>query len=150
LELDKMQRGRVFQELPSQRELAPEVLVNFDSRGRISLGTMAYKHADYFFAMVRKISEKWHMYFPVMPHYYGLMRDGEVLVVFELDLDGRVVRANVEKSYGQPTLDRACLQAITEAADFGPIPGEFRERGKLTVPFLFVYHRPDQPLKMFH
>lgn len=139
-----------FQDLPQAMRPDSELTVNFDSRGQISLGTMANQHAEYFFRMVRKISEQWNMYFPKFQHYYGMLKEGEVLVVFELDLDGRVSKIELAKSYGQSTLDAACLAAIREAGVFGPIPAEFRTKGKMVIPFLFVYHRPDQPLRMFH
>jgi len=139
----------IFQELPGFRSLSTELLINFSNDGTISLGTHAYRHSAYFYSMVRKISKKWHQYFPWFQHFYGLLKEGNVLVLFELDLDGNVVKVDLVKSYGQHSLDRACLIAVEEARNFGPIPYEFREKGKMKIPFLFVYKRPKRPLKMF-
>lgn len=138
-----------FQELPGFRNLNTELLINFSNDGTISLGTLAYRNSAYFYGMVRKISKKWYQYFPRFQHYYGLLKEGNVLVLFELDLDGTVTRVKLAKSYGQHSLDRACVIAVKEARNFGPIPTEFREKGKMKIPFLFVYKRPKRPLKMF-
>lgn len=142
-------RLSIFQELPVFKNLNTELLINFSNQGLLSLGTEAFRNAGYFHEMVKKISKKWYKYFPVFQHYYGLLKEGEILVVFELDLDGRVTKAELARSYGQPTLEKACLTAI-EGQSFGPIPHEYREKGSLKIPFLFVYKRPEQPLRMFH
>ena len=138
-----------FQELPGFRNLNTELLINFSNDGTISLGTYAYRHSAYFYGMVRKISKMWYQYFPKFQHFYGLLKEGNVLVLFELDLDGTVTKVKLAKSYGQHSLDRACIAAVREARNFGPIPSEFREKGKMKIPFLFVYKRPKRPLKMF-
>lgn len=142
-------RLSIFQELPVFKNLNTELLINFSNQGLLSLGTEAFRHAGYFHEMVKKISQKWYKHFPVFQHYYGLLKEGDVLVVFELDLDGRVTKVELAKSYGQPTLEKACLIAV-EGQVFGPIPHEYRDKGSLKIPFLFVYKRPEQPLRMFH
>ncbi len=139
-----------FQELPQALRPDARLLVHFQSRGQVSLGTMAEKNAEYFHAMVRKISGQWGIHFPRFQHFYGLLKEGEVYLVFELDLDGNVTSARIVQSYGQPSIDDSCLRAIQGAANFGPIPVEYRDKGKMIIPFVFVYHRPDQPMKMFH
>lgn len=139
-----------FQELPQFKNANPELMINLTLDKRYSLGTLAHRHALYFFNMVRKISRTWNQYFPIFPHAMGFFKDGEVLVVFELDIDGKVTSVELAKSYGQHTLDRSCIMAIRESKEFGPIPGEFREKGKMRIPFLFIYRRPTKKYKMFH
>lgn len=139
-----------FQELPQELRPDSSLLVHFDSRGRISLGALAEKNAEYFHAMVRKISQQWNIHFPRFQHFYGLLKGGAVLITFELDLDGVVGSVRVVQSYGQPAVDESCVRAIQAAGTFGPIPREYREQGKLIIPFVFVYQRPEHPLKMFH
>ena len=139
-----------FQELPQELRPDSRLLVHFDSRGQISLGAMAEKNAEYFHAMVRKISSQWNIHFPKFQHFYGLLKDGEIFIVFELDLDGAVTSVRIVQSYGQTSVDESCIRAIQGAGTFGPIPREYRERGKMIVPFVFVYQRPERPLRMFH
>ena len=139
----------VFQELPHFKNINTDLLVNFDSNGRISLGTRAYKHSDYFFKMVRKISKNWELYFPIIQHYYGLLKSGEVVVVFKLDLQGRVKWVKLVKSYGQNSLDYACIMSIKESKEFGLLPKELRKNGGIKVPFQFSYKRPEKPHRMF-
>lgn len=138
-----------IQDLPYFKDLDTELLINFDIKGNVSLGTKAYKHSEYFFNMVSKISKRWHKYFPIAPHVYGLLKTGEVLVTYTLNLDGVVVAVELTKSYGQTSLDYACLEAVKVPGGYGPIPQEFREKGKMKIPFLFVYKRPENPRKMF-
>jgi len=141
---------RPFQELPQRLRPDSELLINFDSRGQVSLGTVAEKNAEYFYRMVARISEQWNIYFPKFQHFYGLLQEGDVLITFALDLDGRVGEIRLVRSYGQTSIDESCIQAIRAAADFGPIPAEYREQGGMVVPFAFVYHRPSKTYKLFH
>ena len=141
---------RPFQDLPQRLRPESELLIHFDSRGQVSLGTIAEKNAEYFYRMVARISEQWNIYFPKFQHFYGLLREGHVLLTFTLDLDGKVGEIRLVHSYGQTSIDESCVQAIRAAAEFGPIPAEYREKGGMVIPFAFVYHRPERPLKLFH
>ena len=141
---------RPFQELPQRLRPDSELLIHFDSRGQVSLGTIAEKNAEYFHRMVARISDQWNIYFPKFQHFYGLLQEGQVLITFALDLDGRVGEIRLINSYGQTSIDESCINAIRAAAEFGPIPAEYREQGGMVIPFAFVYHRPNRPLKLFH
>ncbi len=138
-----------IQDLPYFKDLKTDLLINFDIHGNVSLGTKAYKHSEYFFNMVSKISKRWHKYFPIVPHVYGLLKTGDVIVTYTLNLDGMVVSVKLTKSYGQESLDYACIEAVKVPEGFGPIPKEFREKGEMKIPFLFIYKRPPKPRKMF-
>lgn len=46
---------------------------------------------------------------------------GSVVIVYVIGRDGRLVRAEIEKSSGHSLLDQAALQAVRRAR-FGPMP----------------------------
>ena len=69
--LDAGRALRPFQDLPQRLRPESELLIHFDSRGQISLGTAAEKNAEYFYRMVARISEQWNIYFPRFQHFYS-------------------------------------------------------------------------------
>jgi len=100
--------------------------------------------------MVARISEQWNIYFPKFQHYFGFLDQGEVLLTFALDLDGKVGEIRLVQPHNQSSINESCILAIRAAHDFGPIPAEYRDQGGMVIPFAFIYHRPERPLKMFH
>lgn len=139
----------LFQDLPDMHRTSADLMVNFSADGQVMLGTKAYRYAEYFHRMVKKIAKQWYVYFPRMQHYYGLLASGRITVVFELDRDGTVMEAAVVKSYGQHSLDKACLTAVLTAKEFGSLPRGLREKERLRIPFVFIYTKPDKKIPMF-
>lgn len=143
------QSMEVLQQLPHKAIESSDMLVNFTSDGHIMLATKAYKYANYFHKMVKKIAEQWYLYFPKIQHYHGLLKSGQIVVLFELDRDGVVVFSKIIKSYGQESLDRACLTAVRQAREFGPLPKGLRKKSRIRIPFVFVYKKPERKIPMF-
>lgn len=113
--------------------------VDMQSEGDLSLATMPNEFAPYFLAMQQKVKDNWQAFFPVFQYYQGILKNGEVEVVFEVRPDGNVENARVEKSYGYRIMDDASLNAILYSRNFGKLPEKLAAKGNVTVRFRFVY-----------
>jgi protein TonB len=65
--------------------------------------------------------------------------EGQVLIAFTVDSQGRVLDANVASSSGSSLLDRAALKAIKDAQPLPPPPMDKLHNGtiNLRAPFVF-------------
>ncbi len=113
--------------------------VTMDTLGDISLATVPREFADYFLAMQRKIGAQWKEFFPVFQYYQGILKSGEVMVNFQVDLDGNVRNARVTRSYGYSILDQSSLNAVNYSRNFGPLPQGLRDQGSININFKFIY-----------
>ena len=68
------------------------------------------------------------------------MEQGDVLVQFTVEQDGRVSAIRVRKSSGFPKFDKNALAAIQKAQPFPPIPNALGRRLQILAPFEF--HNP--------
>jgi protein TonB len=62
---------------------------------------------------------------------------GEVLVVFAMQRDGRLLEVKVRTSSGEPVLDGAALETIRRAQPLPPIPPELPDRMSILIPIAF-------------
>ncbi len=53
-------------------------------------------------------------------------RDGQLLIVFTLENDGRLLRVELDTSSGQAILDRAALAAVRQAVPFPAFPDHIK------------------------
>ena len=114
-------------------------VINLYNNGRASLATQSKEYADYFIAMQKKI-EKYHKeFFPIYQYYQGLLKDGEVVVEYNLDRKGTVKNAKIVSSYGSDTVDEASLNSIIYAKNFGALPEDFQDQEEITIRFHFIY-----------
>lgn len=115
--------------------------VQMDSQGRISLATIPKDYAKYFLNMSKEISHNWQAFFPVFQYYQGIIRSGEIVVVFDVDREGNVSGVQVVKSQGYKGLDSSCVNAIEYSRNFGPLPKELQDQESIRVNFRFIYVR---------
>lgn len=90
----------------------------------------------YFRRVHRKIQPLWA--FPKQLEV--MLEQGDVLVRFIIQQDGRVTDVRVAKPSGYPRFDRLVVAAIREAAPFGPIPRGLGRKVQVMAPFEF--HNP--------
>jgi TonB family protein len=100
-----------------------------DGVGALTLNVTDFPHAWYIAAIHRKIKDRWDGY---------ALPGQQPAVTFEIDRDGGLKRAVVDKSSGNPYYDQAAVRAVTEAAPFPRLPAEFKEP-TLTVGLQFAY-----------
>lgn len=72
-----------------------------------------------------------HMFYPKVARSSGVR--GDVVVVFTVGADGRMVERNIERSSGSQTLDAAALAMLDEVRAPPPPAGRFH--GKSTIKF---------------
>jgi protein TonB len=65
---------------------------------------------------------------------------GQVVIAFTLDGQGRVLDANVDKSSGSSLLDRAALAAVREAQPLPAPPADKLRNGTITLRAPFVFN----------
>jgi len=87
----------------------------------------------YFRRVHRKIQPLWS--FP--RKLQVMMEQGDVLVRFNIQADGRVTDLRVTKPSGYPGFDRLVMAAIRKAAPFGPIPRGLGRTVQVLAPFEF-------------
>ncbi|MCX7821612.1 MAG: TonB family protein [Brevinematales bacterium] len=114
-------------------------IIEMDSEGNISLGTIQYEYASYFLEMQKKIGENWKTFFPVFQYYQGIIKTGEVIIHFNIDQNGNVINPRVSKSYGYSILDQSCLNAVIYSKNFGPLPEGLRREAPISINFKFIY-----------
>ena len=51
--------------------------------------------------------------------------EGQVMVEFEISLDGQITEPSVSKSSGHPSLDLAAIDAVKKASPFASPPKQF-------------------------
>jgi TonB family protein len=97
--------------------------------GALTLNVTDFPHAWYIAAIHRKIKERWDGY---------ALPGQQPAVIFEIDRDGGLKRAVVDKSSGNPYYDQAAVRAVTEANPFPRLPTDFK-KPTLTVGLQFAY-----------
>lgn len=100
-------------------------------RTHISPSTRQVGYALYYKAMQRRIEDVGTLNFP---QTNGAKLYGELVVSIPVFQDGSLYQqeggAKVERSSGNPLLDRAALDIVRRAAPFGSFPHNMRTRGK--------------------
>ncbi|MCC6746373.1 MAG: TonB family protein [Deltaproteobacteria bacterium] len=97
------------------------------------LNTADRRYLDYFQSIYRKVHPLWHF-----PRELEIaLEQGDVLVQFTLQADGRVQGLELRRSSGFPAFDRVVLAAIQRAAPFRPIPRGLGQRLTILAPFEF-------------
>ncbi len=85
----------------------------------VSIGTQSIKYASYMQHVRDQIEGVWEY-----PEEAQMRNEqGDLLVLFSIGRDGRLVGLKLLRSSGFSLLDRAALNAIREAAPFPPLPG---------------------------
>ncbi len=114
-------------------------VIEMDNAGVGSLDTLPSDVAAYLLKVNRRISEKWHGFFPVFQYYQGIMKDGEVVVYFEIQPDGKLASSKIVQSFGYSIMDDSCLNAVRYSAPFEAFPKNFSVQKSLQVRFKFIY-----------
>ncbi|MCA9670467.1 MAG: TonB C-terminal domain-containing protein [Myxococcales bacterium] len=106
-------------------------------RGRpLWLNTPDMRYVSYFRKIYSRIQPLWSF-----PRELEIrMEQGDVLVQFTVEQDGRVSAIRVRKSSGFPKFDKNALAAIQKAQPFPPIPNALGRRLQILAPFEF--HNP--------
>jgi len=124
---------------PTYIDIDKEQVINLYNNGYTSVATHSKEYAKYFIKMQKKI-EKYHReFFPVYQYYQGLLKTGEVVVEYKLDQKGNIVDAQIISSYGSDLVDKASLNSITYAKNFGPLPKDFGNEDFIKIRFHFIY-----------
>lgn len=114
-------------------------VINLYNTGRSSLATKSKDYADYFIKMQKKIERYHKEFFPIYQYYQGLLKNGEVVVEYNLNRKGDIISAKIVGSYGSDTVDNASLNSIVYAKGFGPLPKELQNENEITIRFHFIY-----------
>jgi len=78
-----------------------------------------------------------HKFYPRKARRRG--HEGQALVAFVLQADGRITGVEVRRSSGSDLLDRAAVEALEKLARYQPIPEALqRHRWALRVPINFA------------
>lgn len=96
----------------------------------------SFPYAYYVEIMRNRISASWYSAL-VAP---GLRGRHLTTVYFIIQRTGRITDLKIEKPSGVDSLDLSSLRAVSEAAPFAPLPGDF-SAGYLVVHFEFVWEK---------
>lgn len=124
---------------PSLLDPYQKIEVSMDNTGNLSLSTVPEESADYFLKMQKKIGSSWGLFFPIFQYYQGIIRNGDVIIQFDVDSKGNVQNPVISKSYGYSILDEACLNAVIYSKNFGPLPDKLKKMKSVRVNFRFIY-----------
>jgi hypothetical protein len=143
--------------IPDRFNVTKENAIFYSNDGRFSYNTLKFRNFKFFKELKDKIASNWHPplmanavlqgYNPITggytPGYTRIMLipSQEVVTVFVLDKNGEVIQAKLLDSMGNRYLDKSCMEAITLSKNFGKVPKELLQEGKvLVVPFIFGYY----------
>jgi TonB family protein len=103
--------------------------------------TMGIDFGPYMKDVYKTVKQNWYELLPptVFPPF---SKEGNALVRFVIEKDGKVRSIIVDQSAGDVTLDNAAVGAI-RVTKFAPLPAQFRGK-ELELRFSFIYN-PDQP-----
>ena len=121
----------------SDKKDIPDVIM--DTRGDISISTLPVENAEYLSNIRKKVVDSWMVFFPVFQYYQGLLKKGDVMVLFTIDTEGNIKEAKIVESFGYKIADEAALNAVLFAGNFGPLPDGLDEDGALVIRFNFAY-----------
>ena len=116
----------VFNPDPTDPESNDEVTVDFN--------TQEFKYISYFLRIKRKIEMTWS--YPTSSLQRG--ETGQVVLRITLNKNGKLVKSETLKSSGYIDLDSEALNAIYQAAPFGPFPSAWTLK-KLNINITFNY-----------
>lgn len=109
---------------------SPSVALKSDAAQRKS-------HEDYFWQIVRKISQ-----YRFYSKQQQTAEQGLVVTRMTIARDGRLLALSLVKSSGFPNLDGAVLDTIRQASPFAPLPSELAEEQQtFTVPVSYTRER---------
>lgn len=100
--------------------------------------TMGVDFGPYLRAAVETVKEHWYKLMPESAKA-PMMKKGEVAAEFAILREGSFGGLKIQKSSGDPALDRAAYQAIVDAQPFPRLPNEFKGPF-LQVRFKFYYN----------
>lgn len=127
--------------------------LSWDRFGYPQIPSIRYKYFEFFKNMLDKIQSNWAPPggnpYPVYGDEYhsiqpvpGRVRfqtfpGQEIKIAFMLDPDGNVLDVRLISSLGYKSLDASCIEAIRRAGNFGKVPPDLLENGRLIIPMLF-------------
>lgn len=142
----------IQQQSPQREETLPEQVPDFKNEGsaRASLGgitinTTAWDFAPYLLDLKHRVKQHWIP--PLAFTALGAIH-GYTVVMFRIYPDGSMEMLDVVEEEGHGSLHRASVNAITGAAPFRPLPGDFPE-DYLEVRFGFYYLLPGDADRYF-
>ncbi len=100
----------------------------------ISLDTTTSKYISYF----KHIRDKIYLVWRYPPEAAAAGISGVVKILFVIGRDGYLKDVRILESSGHPVLDKAAVNAIFEAAPFGPFPKDWTEK-ELRIRARFIY-----------
>jgi protein TonB len=107
---------------------------NSADEATVSIGTQSLKYASYMKHVKDKIQNTW-----IYPEDARLNnQQGELLVLFSIEKDGRVKRIKLIHSSGYSSLDNGAIQAIKDASPFPKLPDRFHIK-RLNIYATFLY-----------
>jgi protein TonB len=128
---DKEEQARVLARM--EAEIAKEI-ENYNKRPKktqISPSTKEVGYAVYYNALQKRIEHVGTLNFP---EHKGKKLYGELIVYIPIFHDGSIYEKEggprIERSSGNPNLDRAAVRIVRNAAPFGRIPAKMRTVGK--------------------
>jgi TonB family protein len=98
--------------------------------------THGYDFAPYLNDALKRIRSNWYT---LVPEVARLGKQGRVVVVFNIELDGKVSDLRVTTSSESEPLDRAALGAVVTSNPFMKLPSGF-DGERLTLQMVFLYN----------
>jgi outer membrane biosynthesis protein TonB len=103
--------------------------------GAISLSTYRWEWAPYINAMKNKLSRVW--YAPSAYYELGLIH-GYTVIMYTIDRSGNLLKMDVLKHEGHPSLEKSSADAIQALFPFQPLPDDFPDE-TLTITAKLYY-----------
>ncbi len=133
--------------IPDSSQVSRSNSLYYSSSGQFSLNTVKFKHYEFAKQIVDKIRSNW--YPPIMANVaiggYGAgavrvraIPPQDVKTYFVLNRSGDVLSYGIIDSYGNRSLDDACLDSIRMSKNFGRVPDDIKG-DRVLIPFIFIY-----------
>ncbi|MFC1820598.1 energy transducer TonB [Thermodesulfobacteriota bacterium] len=105
-----------------------------DAQDTISLDTKDKRYISYTSSIKNVIMRHWR--YP--PEARAYLIEGNLMVLFSLSRDGRMIQIKITKPSGYKILDREVIRAINNAVPFPPFPGSITVQ-RLNIKASFDY-----------
>jgi protein TonB len=120
-ELDKLAKVFTEKELPK--------------RDAISINTDDLRYLTYMLGLKRRIEFVWH--YPPAAIAAGIQ--GELLLSFTIQQDGKLADVSLVRSSGYRILDEEAIQAVRSASPYAPLPEAWHQE-RITITGSFIYY----------
>lgn len=120
---------------PQQLDRLAKQFTQQNRRNTLAINTEDLKYFSYLLKIKSKIESLWS--YPLAATQQGI--EGNLLVHFIIDQDGRVNTVEIIVSSGHDLLDREAVRAVEAASPFTPLPPTW-DQNQLVITGHFIYH----------